>query len=868
AKSNQLLLANNIRVTLNNCFVLFASVGVYNPPPCCTISSNITMSLPPATKSIVSSPGKNAVTDPTDKVALEKDIDRKMRLYGVIQAFRRGRMPDNAQIDQTLNYFIKTSPIDISKLSPEGQKLVVDVRSILETTRLQFQEKNADEVLQQFIYHTSSQQFRDRAVKNAKGTLPDDSAIPNKEDASRDGEQAVQHLRTLAQLLLTNSEARKLVQDFTLIGRDMFARGASAAAERARPDAERMAKADDSIKPLEGGVDISKDGFRGAFKKGFGKAEAKAADNAEVTPPSQKVEGVDKNAAITSAKETALAHANLAKEDPEAAKAKGKATASNLADKIPEKHKQRARDETQRVKDFFNEEFPKERKDQFIWRMKKVVVECQSHSAYQDAISWLLSTVEAYFKQAKGVSSNQGQTAKGLFGNDPVIQQAWSELRVLLERFAGGRSLDPVFDAVQNIWNDAKEDQEFRAWWSRVDKFIRKTLMEPGFILQPQFNNESQAIFHDQAKEFFDVRYRPHRDLLVNNGKHWVDGWAADPLNKRLTDQWAGLVKDLLMNDKGSLMWKGALWTDIRKVILPTLVEQVGYIPIPRIEYTDDKLDLVIENLTLQGRNLFPNIVEIAAQTHMKMSPYSTIKDEYHHTMTLTLSQIQADMRDVTFYFRKKSGFPKIKDSGLADVFLGGRGITATVTIVNNTKSSQKSLFRVKNVHVKVDALKFSIRDSRHDILYKTLRPLATGLIKRQVAKAIEDGIRAGFEWADRELTKVGEGSTFDVIKSAFTSEGSTTAATADEDTTIAASRRSASPSATSKGVKRNSTFKIVPKRESMLLPEVGHERGWIRKQGEKEDLAADGEGWKSTAFSIVPENTPKTHHAPAATVV
>jgi len=93
-------------------------------------------------------------------------------------------------------------------------------------------------------------------------------------------------------------------------------------------------------------------------------------------------------------------------------------------------------------------------------------------------------------------------------------------------------------------------------------------------------------------------------------------------------------------------------------VIVPTLIQQVGYVPIPRIEYTDEKLDLVIENLTLQGRNLFPNIIEIAAQTHMRMSPYSTIKDEYHHTMTLTLSQIQADMRDVTFYFHKKSGFP------------------------------------------------------------------------------------------------------------------------------------------------------------------------------------------------------------------
>jgi len=275
--------------------------------------------------------------------------------------------------------------------------------------------------------------------------------------------------------------------------------------------------------------------------------------------------------------------------------------------------------------------------------------------------------------------------------------------------------------------------------------------------------------------------------------------------------------------------------------------------------------------LTLQGRNLFPNIIEIVAQTHMKMSPYSNIKDEYHHTMTLTLSQIQADMRDVAFYFRKKSGFPKLKDSGLADVFLGGRGITATVTIVNNQASSKKaqsSLFRVKAVHVKVDALKFSIRDSRHDLLYKTLRPLATGLIKRQVAKAMEDGIRSGFEWADRELVKVrsnmaevkqADGSTLDAIKSAFHSS-------TDDTTAVAGTNRSETASSTSRGVKRNSTFKIVPKRESMVLPDIGHERGWVRKAGEKDDMATEGEGWKSAAFSIVPEDSTTTDQAAGTT--
>jgi hypothetical protein len=146
-----------------------------------------------------------------------------------------------------------------------------------------------------------------------------------------------------------------------------------------------------------------------------------------------------------------------------------------------------------------------------------------------------------------------------LFSNDPILQQAWSELRVLLERFAGGHSLDPIFDSVQNIWNDAKEDEQFRAWWERAGIFTRKTLMEPGFILSPQFNNQSQTIFHDEAKEFFDVRYQPQRELFVNSVKDWADGWTTDRLNKQLADQWAGLLKDLLMGENGNLVWKAGV---------------------------------------------------------------------------------------------------------------------------------------------------------------------------------------------------------------------------------------------------------------------------------------------------------------------
>ena len=91
------------------------------------------MSLPEATKAVSEKPAKNSVTAPTDRVEQKKDIDRKLRLYGVIQAFSNGRMPDNAQIDEALLYVHDHSPMDTSLLSAEGRELVQDAKNIIDT---------------------------------------------------------------------------------------------------------------------------------------------------------------------------------------------------------------------------------------------------------------------------------------------------------------------------------------------------------------------------------------------------------------------------------------------------------------------------------------------------------------------------------------------------------------------------------------------------------------------------------------------------------------------------------------------------------------------------------------------------------------
>ena len=57
--------------------------------------------------------------------------------------------------------------------------------------------------------------------------------------------EAVRHLRTILSLILTNSEARKLLSDFSVVGRDLLAKGAVKAAETLRPTEEQLAKVDE-----------------------------------------------------------------------------------------------------------------------------------------------------------------------------------------------------------------------------------------------------------------------------------------------------------------------------------------------------------------------------------------------------------------------------------------------------------------------------------------------------------------------------------------------------------------------------------------------------------------------------------------------
>ncbi|KAI9059164.1 hypothetical protein FKP32DRAFT_1580513 [Trametes sanguinea] len=829
------------------------------------------MSLPQAQKDISDRPAANAVTEPIDRQKLQTDVDRKLRLYGIFTAIKQSRMPTNDQLDAILSHISNQSLSGADDLSPDAQRVVQDTHDIVETLRRLILEKNEGEVFQNFIWHTRDVDV-DRAKKDPNEVVPVDN-----QKAKSDGQIAVQHLRTLLSLVFTNAEVRKLFADFGVIGRDLLARGAEKVAVKARPGEDELRKIDEpapehtfyteggrQVGPNETpvpevqvpGTDIrvahhprADDPAAGTkIQKGD---EVKRGDEA-LAEAQQKKEEFKSQAQIEAERQKEDVKQRAAPDQPPQDEADVQTRKNKLQEKwgdvkdtlrgrVPDEHKERVNDHKERVKNFLSDEyFPEERRDQFIFRLKKVIYECQSHEDYQGSMQWLLNFLEEYASHGRTIAEH-GKDSHQQLSSDPNLQTSMRELRTLLERFANGRSLDTIGDAMRALYEDAQQDERLRHWFRDVDEFVREALLQPGYILDDQANERANQL-RENGRQFYDDKYKGHFDNLINSVQAWFGAIAEDPLNKQFGNSFAQLAKDLFFDGDGNLKFKPELWADVRHRFIPGFIDQVGYVPIPRIEYTDDAYDVVIENLALSGKNLFPNLISMEARNFAKLSAYNNIKDEFHHEFTLTLGQIQADMRDVAFWFRKKTGTPKLTDSGLADVLLGGTGLTVTVHLVSADKD-KSSVFKVKDVNTNIHTLKFSIRDSKHDTLYKMLAPLATGLVKKQLQKVIGQAVRTMLEYVDGQLVAVR-----DQMAEAKARED---ASRRDVLKQQLFARKQEADKARQKKEERGAQFKVVTQPGDELLPGAGHPAGWVNRTQERVQAASSGEEWRSDAYNV-----------------
>jgi hypothetical protein len=405
-----------------------------------------------------------------------------------------------------------------------------------------------------------------------------------------------------------------------------------------------------------------------------------------------------------------------------------------------EEDKNMARARRDQMNNYLKGKMPEERREQTIWRLKKMVVEIQGHQDYQRAIETLLSLAEQY----SGHGKNLGQQGKGSVQGFLSENKWLTNLKTLLERFANNTSFDDLIESINQVYKDADQDPELKNWFTRINHFIRKTLQQQGFILEDRSNEEWNQIY-DDGHRLLRGRYRGHTDRIADEFKFIGEQFDADPQNKQFAQSVNKLFLDLGQDENGQTVFKPHLLKDLSDVILPSIFENVRYVPIPRIEYSDSMVDAVVENLVIEGDNLAPNSLEFGSDNYWRWGRKS-ISSKNKNKVMLSVSGVQMDLRDVSYYIKRKQGFPSITDKGVMDIFMGGSGFSFKVEMETADKArenhAQTHFFKVTKVESDIKNLQIKMKKSNHKLLFNMFKPLLLKVMRPVIQKVLEKQIK------------------------------------------------------------------------------------------------------------------------------
>jgi hypothetical protein len=313
--------------------------------------------------------------------------------------------------------------------------LVGDLKDVIEQAKVLLLTKNDGNLLQDFIWQTEQ-------LSGGNANLP--NAPVDKDTAKQHGNEALEGLRTLGTLIISNGQFRKLLNDAVILLRDMAGDAAQKTANKVKPNEDQLNQIDH---PAEDNTwhdvpDMSRDNLRNQVKQStpFGNKDKEGAKQ-----DARNVAGDITQAAHPEGSRDPTDVAQRGAQEGQTGRGQGidargafDVAKQKVNENVSEEDKQAARDTRDRTKErtqnYLKSKMPEERRDQTIWRLKKMVVEIQGHQDYQRAIETLLSLAERYAGHSRDVAQQSKGAVKGAHEDD-ALQLAEFDLKVCRSSF-------------------------------------------------------------------------------------------------------------------------------------------------------------------------------------------------------------------------------------------------------------------------------------------------------------------------------------------------------------------------------------------------------------------------------------------------
>lgn len=496
--------------------------------------------------------------------------------------------------------------------------------------------------------------------------------------------------------------------------------------------------------------------------------------------------------------------------------------------------------------------------DQVVNRLARLIDTLQSNEQYQQAVKTLLAVSEKYLNLLDKAKEDVSTSLKNAKGEDEVekvqslaadgVEKVEEEVkatiasthlessvsakvshhfvevlqaaREVIEGLAGGRSLEEIVKKIERIKENVEKDSALRDWLGDVNDFLSKSIGgEKGGASMMDMNTEEakkqlsslyarlQELLHsrpDILEAIDDLKATSrafYKDIESDAALHRIQSRIRRITQLTTMTLWEG-TKDV--KSKAS-----SITSLLINAIVPSITDILGSIPIPRVEFTSDKLDAVVEDIVIPVVSLIPDTIKVTTMNDWKWkrNPRSkTTKSNLDTNLQIGIQGLQVAVSDISFYvqerftapaptscfsccsigqsqsnwclFQGPSSWLAYTESALLDVGFWKRGLGVSLDLSDagqvedddNKKKKKKKgesmwdddtttegkrihFFNVNKVSVEVhDSFDFKLKSSRHWIINGLLRMASKPLIKLVLKRVVSAQIQHGYEILDSKL--------------------------------------------------------------------------------------------------------------------
>jgi len=622
----------------------------------------------------------------------------------IIKGISEGQPPSNLQVESAINTAEESLDKNTRRAGPEAKEFAENVTTLLEDTKQLLDEKNKDEKFQKFAKTAMDIVTEDvpTVAKAAgkevqkKGKNYQSSYLYDKEtDAAK---RFFDNSRIIAVKLIRSGEFRRMLLDCSDILLEIF-----------------------------GEIDLNQ-----LKDKAIDKVQEKVDQSREPEEKKQRTITFEENKSTTFSGRGEIDTTR---------QVFGSAPSTVLpSETIPDINKN-LESTTPVVSD--------EKKQELRDRVKQFLRTISSQEEYHRALRALFEMAEDFKFSAKQIKEDvqdvkdKAKSTAQRTGADDKVDTLMQTGRSILEEFSGQQSLDTFVEKWNDLSEKVKNDERLFSYLKEWRETIFELMENPELI----DNNEWQEQINDLIDRGNGLmkQYRPYYDSFVSEGKEFFGRIQDDKmLNKIKLDSEKLLNQFVVRDSRGNLSLNTELLMELRKMLVPLVMDQLKSIPLPKIETRVSgffgSYDVTLDNLSFSAYDVVPDRFKVKIFNDLDFNLKKLEAEKAKTRMYFKVKNISVKMSDIKMHYRRVQ-LPHISDSLTVDLDLAGDGMKVVVessfALVNNEPK-----FEVKRIYCKIDKLKINARNTNMRLIYDIMTSLFKNSIKHNVEQRVESTLK------------------------------------------------------------------------------------------------------------------------------